>query len=283
MYIELNFQLTEVARQRLFNGRDSRSMDYRSLIAKLSDEYDAGLPSALFHYENGKPAPGLSPVRFSSHPKGLRLIGIGVAGVELLTETAADIQALFVKASKTFVACSINLGSNRIIVTPYERQYHASTIVVGDHKRRHQWRAWQKEAEKNHQSLLDIPEARQQAERALTHSLRRQLTELHAGPGDDTGINHNTGEHLSHRDMERLQVKVVSFADLGGVPPFGALQTVHARHVSSAPVGALALLRPVVSINAELVGRWGLGILQARGYGLLWRHWTEEAANQEAA
>lgn len=276
MYTEINYAISEVGMRRAFGKLSANASDFRALMAQLSDVHKAGLPEELFHYSQGRPADGLSPVRFSVHPRGMRLIGIGLAGREIVTASAPIIQRLLMKATKTIIMFNVSSGSNKIKLTGAPLKYHASTIVIGDYKSRHQWRKWQSHAESSGLALLDIPEARAKAEQRLAASLRRQLVELHDGPGDMTCIDATTGVETDDAIWNRLNINIVSIIKLGSVPSFGQLQSIHARAQFAEPQGALTLIRPIIEINAKLEGHWGVGLLQARGHGLLWPHWVEQ-------
>jgi len=283
MYTEVDFGLSDVAMTRVFGTIHPRASDYRAVIAKLADEHKAGLPEGLFHYAKGRPiTSGLAPIRFSSHPKGLRLIGIGWAGCQDVQAVAPALQKLLINASKTVVTCRVSSGSNKISLSGAPQIYHASTVVIGDYNHRHLWREWQATAKRTGTELLAIPEARAKAETKLADSLRRQLTELHDGPGDMTCVDRDTLVEVDESYWNRLTVRIVSTEAYGSVPSFGVLQSVHAKTFSNAPQGSLTLIRPVLEINARLEGRWAVGLLQSRGHGLLWRHWPEQL-NQAAA
>jgi hypothetical protein len=279
MYAELLFELREVAKRRVVRNSNAEATHYRRALAAIADRTGVELPGEFFHFKNGRPMDGPSSVRFMVQECGLRIVGVGQAGAELVSECAPTVQALLIDATKTMVPCRMMHGQNTIEVLNYTQEYHASLIVVGTTNQKDKWRKWEQDAavqaEKTGQpfEFYDFPEARALIESNLTKSLKRQVKELHSGPRD------NTAQDLSDADIEKLRVTLVSVDRKSSVASFGEMQHNHAKLSAGCNPKSMALGSPVVAINAKLTGYWGVGTLQSRGHGALWPHYgTHRAA-----
>jgi hypothetical protein len=279
MYAELLFDLTEVARRRVLGDHKAEATHYRRALAAVADRSGAELPSEFFHFKNGRPMDGPSSVRFMAQKSGLRIVGVGQAGAELVTECAPTVQRLLIDETKTMVPCRMLHGQNSIELLNYKQMYHASLIVVGTSHQRNKWRHWERQAAAQAQTtgqvcnFYDIPEARALIEANLTKSLKAQVNGLHSGPQD------KTARELSDADIEKLRVTIVSVGRKSSVATFGMVQHHHAKAVTGdgAPT-SVALGSPIIEINAKLTGYWSVGALQARGHGALWRHYEDQQA-----
>lgn len=276
MYTKAQYRLSTVAARRLFGEASrGRSEQWRALAAKQSDEQKIPLPSALFHYNaDGHPAQGLAPVRFHATESILSLIGVGAIGRELVYESGPLVSKLLMTHVKAPVPVDYIEGQNVFRWSNFDRLYHASSAVIGKLGTNEIWTKWLLESIEQKVDLLMIVDAKAQAEKVLTESLRRQLLTIHAnGPGDRTClIDPMTGETIdAAEDVERLHVKVLTTATVP-VPTFGHLSRSHATSKGAKPKSMVALKRPVFAINAELRGEWAIGALLARGYGRLVPH-----------
>jgi hypothetical protein len=284
VFAEVDFVLPEVAKYRLFGQAMATGTSFRRWFAKVADQQKLDVPSAVFNYGLGRSLSTLPPIRFAAYPAGVRLIGVGETGIELLQAIAPSVQMALAKGSQALVGVNVRNGQNRL-ESSHPIAYWVNTLAFGQHHAAKQWRAWQAEAG-TPSALIEHPKAAPRLRDLLLRQLARQLVECHFRSVDDVLGDDFSDVVAAITDAEtpqsaadaaslilarRLDLKLVAADRFLTVPSGGTLNRLHAEASGYGPGGTLALGGVAIELRAKLTGSWSVGLLQARGLGIVHR------------
>lgn len=278
MWFQCEFQLSEVARKRLFGGNgESSGRSFRQLAARLNDERSLGLPEGVWHYQAGHALGGVPLVRFGWSPKGVRLSGIGTGGARLAREAAPILAAELMRSSQSLIGVHHREGTNTVGIRPMPVRHFAPSIVVSRDSEVREWLSLVDEARHVGVPVLHLARARAMAESSIREGLLRQL-HLHLG---------EQGTSFESDDDEALFARQPRF-DLKVTPTASRHFLVHAvNNTTSAYLAAqgkraskplVGLVGVEFTVNAVFNGVWSTGRLQSQGYGVVLRSRVDNGA-----
>lgn len=268
MYLEIDFPLSPEQRLRLLGREEGGAHDFRKAVARGASAIGAPAITihSLMHYSaTGVPLDGQAPIWFCTYRQGVRLIGVGAAGVAMLEAALVPLHRIIVAGAGGIVpmvprsgACTIGLG--------HPKTYVAGTLAFVYKHRKDVWWKRLDEAKKDPAAFLDLPGVRDELAAIVKRALIRGVTDLHGDAALEAGGDSEVG-------LGELERRLVARVD-------------NARRLLFIEEGkgrTLALKGVEITTNAHLVGPWAVGRFASRGNGILRQPFAAEVELQEAA